>query len=41
LFVGRDRNSSEGVIVFKAGILWFLGVPVVVIILLALFTNVL
>jgi hypothetical protein len=33
--------KSEGVIVFKAGILWLLGVPVVVIILLALFTNVL
>jgi len=28
-------------IVFKAGILWLLGVPVVVIVLLALFTNVL
>jgi hypothetical protein len=27
--------------VFKAGILWLLGVPVVVIVLLALFTNVL
>ena len=31
----------EGGIMFKAGILWLLGVPVVVIILLALFTNVL
>jgi hypothetical protein len=33
--------SWGGDIVFKAGILWLLGVPVVVIILLALFTNVL
>jgi hypothetical protein len=41
LFVGRDRNGWEEGIVFKAGILWLLGVPVVVIILLALFTNVL
>jgi hypothetical protein len=31
----------EGGIMVKAGILWLLGVPVVVIILLALFTNVL
>jgi hypothetical protein len=31
----------KGGIVVKGGILWLLGVPVVVIILLALFTNVL
>jgi hypothetical protein len=42
VFVGRDRVGKEKVvIVFKAGILWLLGVPVVVIILLALFTNLL
>jgi hypothetical protein len=34
-------ETWKGLIVFKAGMLWFLGVPVVLIILLALFTNVL
>jgi hypothetical protein len=34
-------EREGGFIVLKAGILWLLGVPVVVIILLALFTNVL
>jgi hypothetical protein len=41
LFVGLNRNGKgKRGIVAKAGILWLLGVPVVVIILLALFTNV-
>ena len=33
-------TEVKGGIVVKGGILWLLGVPVVVIILLALFTNV-
>ena len=42
VFVSGDRiGKGGGFIVFKAGILWLLGVPVVVIVLLALFTNVL
>jgi hypothetical protein len=42
MFVSRNRKGKRrGFIVFKAGILWLLGVPVVVIVLLALFTNVL